>query len=394
MNEILAPASEGTPAVDPSPAPTPRRDAAGPGRPTPQGSDPWQRFGWVMGVIWLVFLAFPLSAVLAQPHPAAKVTGVAAIAAFGAIYVYGFVHFPQSGASLRTCTLTLLGLVALGVVLSTSIGIQSIAVVPFIVAFSMFHQPFTRAIVITVVSLIAIAVLITITDEWGDFWFLLAIVALVALTTGATRWIEIQQHHHTQLQNRYRLITEQERVARDVHDVLGHSLTVITVKSELARRLIDVDPGRAAEEIGEIESLSREALSEIRATVAGLRVVRLNEEIDNARSALTSAGIDGRFPDDPAALDPRHRMVAAWVVREAVTNVVRHSGARACTVEITPNSLAVLDDGQGFDHQGATHPGDAEGSGLQGLRERVESSGGTLLIASEPSGGTRVEVRW
>src|SRR5699024_7982901 len=141
------------------------------------------------------------------------------------------------------------------------------------------------------------------------------------------------------------------------------------------RRLIDVDPAQAAAEIGEIESLSREALSEIRGTVAGLRIVRLDEEIDRARTALHSAGIAGEFPADPSVIDPRHRMVAAWVLREAVTNVVRHSRARTCWVEFGPGHLMITDDGDGLG--GAQADGQREdltaGTGLQGVRERVEA---------------------
>src|SRR5699024_3512110 len=214
-------------------------------------------------VIWLVFLAFPITAALATPAPG-RILGFATIAVFAAVYVYAFVWFPRRGVSLRRRTIALGILVALCVILSTAIGVQAISLVPFIVAYSVFHQPFTRAIALTLTSVVVMSVFITLANAWQSLWIVVAIVLLVALATGATRWIEVRQYHHTQLQNQYRLATEQERVARDVHDVLGHSLTVITVKSELARRLIDVDPAQAAAEVAEIESLSREALSEIR----------------------------------------------------------------------------------------------------------------------------------
>ena len=130
------------------------------------------------------------------------------------------------------------------------------------------------------------------------------------------------------------IVEERERVARDVHDVLGHSLTVVTVKAELAERLVDLDPERAKGELAEIQALSRQALAEIRATVGGLRVARLGDELASARTALAGAGIEAHVPDDPGAVDPRHRTVLAWVLREATTNVVRHSDADACWVEL------------------------------------------------------------
>jgi len=348
-------------------------------------SDPWERFGWMMSVIWLVFLAFPISSALAKP-PLPRALGLAATVVFAVIYVYGFVQFPRRGTKMRIRTLTLVGLAAIGGVLATSIGVEALGLMPFIVAFAIFNQPFPRAVGITIACLVIMAIALTIGGAWRYLWFLCAIVVLVAVATGMTRWIEIRQAHHSQVENQYRLVAERERVARDVHDVLGHSLTVITVKSELARRLIDVDPAQAAAEIGEIESLSREALGEIRATVAGLRVVRLGEELEHASTALTSAGITGHLPGDPAIIDPRYRMVAAWVLREAVTNVVRHSGAQTCWVEFTADRLVVADDGRGI--RGAT------GNGLRGARERAEASGGTLEVGARAGGGTRVEVRW
>lgn len=357
-------------------------------------TDPWERFGWVMSVIWLVFLAFPIRSALEQPAPRG-VLGLAGILAFAGLYVYAFVRFPRCGTPLRTRTLALGALLALVVVTATTIGIQSIGLVPFIVAYATFHQPFARAIGITAGALVLTAMYISIEESWQDAWFIPAIIVLVAFSTGATRWIEIRQHHHNALSDEYRLVAERERVARDVHDVLGHSLTIITVKSELARRLIDIDPDRAAHEIEEIESISREALTEIRATVTGLRTARLDDELEHARNALTSAGIDYHGPDAPDLLEPRQREVAGWVVREAVTNVVRHSGASTCHIDVSQRRLTITDDGRGIPEPN----GKVGGTGLHSIRERVETTGGAVSIgpgtdAGGMNRGTRVEVNW
>ena len=179
---------------------------------------------------------------------------------------------------------------------------------------------------------------------------------------------------------------ERERVARDVHDVLGHSLTVVSVKAQLAERLVDADPERAKAELVEIQALTRQALAEVRATVGGLRAARLDDEVAAAGRALAAAGVGARLPGDLDVLDPRRRTVAAWAVREAVTNVVRHSGATTCTVDLGPDGLVVTDDGCG--------PPRVDGNGLRGLRERVAASGGALSVDGVPGGGTRLEVRW
>src|SRR5699024_11385066 len=104
--------------------------------------------------------------------------------------------------------------------------------------FAIFNQPFPRAVGITIACLVVMAIALTVAGAWRYLWFLCAIVILVAVATGMTRWIEIRQARYSQVENQYRLVAERERVARDVHDVLGHSVTVITVKSELAALLL------------------------------------------------------------------------------------------------------------------------------------------------------------
>ncbi len=179
---------------------------------------------------------------------------------------------------------------------------------------------------------------------------------------------------------------ERGRVARDMHDILGHSLTVITVKSELAGRLVEADPARARRELAEIEQLARGALADVRATVAGVRAVTVSAELAAARSALGAAGIAARFPSSADAVGPQHRELAGWVVREGVTNVLRHSGASVCQVRLEQHELEVADDGVG--------PGEssAGASGLAGLRERVEAAGGRLSVGRSELGGFSLRV--
>lgn len=179
---------------------------------------------------------------------------------------------------------------------------------------------------------------------------------------------------------------ERGRVARDMHDILGHSLTVITVKSELAGRLVEADPARARSELAEIEQLARGALADVRATVAAVRAVTVSAELAAARSALDAAGIAAQLPSSTDAVAPAHRELAGWVVREGVTNVLRHSGASVCRVRLEAHELEVADDGVG--------PGQpsAGASGLAGLRERVEAAGGRLSVGRSELGGFSLRV--
>jgi two-component system sensor histidine kinase DesK len=170
-------------------------------------------------------------------------------------------------------------------------------------------------------------------------------------------------------------VAERERIARDLHDVLGHTLSVITLKSELAGKLIDRDPERAGKEIREVEQISRQALSDVRDAIRGYRSKGLVAELAQAKSTLETAGLTVQC--DAASsmqLPPMQESVLSLAVREGVTNVVRHAKARSCRLRIEQQSgicrLEIADDGQGFTT--------VEGNGLRGMRERVEMLGGTL----------------
>jgi two-component system sensor histidine kinase DesK len=182
-------------------------------------------------------------------------------------------------------------------------------------------------------------------------------------------------------------IAERERISRDLHDLLGHTLSVIVLKSELASRLTATSPELAAEEIRDVERISREALAEVRAAVRGYRSVGFESELRAARQVLETAGVQVESEVEPAALSPTQENVVALALREAVTNVLRHAEATSCRLSLRSNrefcELEVADNGRGGRHR--------EGSGLAGMRERVEALGGALEC--DGSSGTRLRVR-
>jgi two-component system, NarL family, sensor histidine kinase DesK len=170
-------------------------------------------------------------------------------------------------------------------------------------------------------------------------------------------------------------VAERERIARDLHDVLGHTLSVITLKSELAGKLIEQDPVRAGKEIREVEQVSRQALSEVRDAIRGYRSEGLVAELARAKSTLETAGVSVQCDAATSMKIPAmQESVLSLAVREGVTNVVRHAQARTCRLRIEQQNgtcrLEIADDGQGFSS--------IEGNGLRGMRERVEMLGGTL----------------
>jgi two-component system, NarL family, sensor histidine kinase DesK len=175
---------------------------------------------------------------------------------------------------------------------------------------------------------------------------------------------------------------ERERIARDLHDLLGHTLSLITLKAELAGKLVERDPERAGREIREVERISREALREVRTAVAGYRSQGLPAELARARVALEAAGVRPEHFAQPVELEPAHETVLALALREAVTNIIRHAGAATCRITLeqtaTETRLEVRDDGRGG--RGGAAP---EGIGLASMRERVEALRGRLERRAE-----------
>lgn len=181
---------------------------------------------------------------------------------------------------------------------------------------------------------------------------------------------------------------ERERIARDLHDLLGHTLTGIVVRAQLIRKLAPSDPARAAAEASDVERLAREALTEVRAAVSGWRHHALDTEIDIARDVLTAAGVELLVHTDThVSMSPAVEAAVALAVREAVTNVVRHADARVCRVEVITAGhdvrLTVADDGRGT--------GAPDGSGLSGMRERITALGGH--VDRRMDGGTTLTIR-
>jgi two-component system sensor histidine kinase DesK len=181
-------------------------------------------------------------------------------------------------------------------------------------------------------------------------------------------------------------VAERERIARDLHDILGHTLSVVVLKTELAGRYLDLDPARARQEIAEVETISRQALQQVREAVTGYRMQGLNAEIDNAQKSLAAAGIKLTCMSRPGRLGPAEESVLSLILREAITNVLRHAQATEVRLEFTSTPegerLTVIDNGRGGIRQ--------EGNGLRGMRERVQMLGGRFRLDSTQ--GTRISI--
>ena len=185
---------------------------------------------------------------------------------------------------------------------------------------------------------------------------------------------------------RLAVMTERLRIARDLHDLLGHNLSLIALKSELAKRLVNVAPDRAIVEISDVENVARTTLQEVREAVSAFRQPTLKSELNAAQEILAAAGIAYQFDGDESlvdALPTTIESVLSWTVREGVTNVIKHSRAHQCTIRMTRNAqvigIEVIDDGVGAS---IINSSDNEGNGLRGLSERVETLGGRCETSS------------
>lgn len=183
-------------------------------------------------------------------------------------------------------------------------------------------------------------------------------------------------------------VAERERIARDLHDVLGHTLSLIIVKSTLAGKLLERYPEKAKSEIADIEKVSREAIAEIRSTLRGYSTYKLIEELQRAKAALGSAGVELKTEAAEITMTPAQESVLALITREAITNVVRHANAQHCWLKLASNNgdcvLEIQDDGQGGFQ--------SEGNGARGMRERIEALGGKL--ERDTSVGTRLRFEF
>ena len=188
-----------------------------------------------------------------------------------------------------------------------------------------------------------------------------------------------KSREHKAIEKELGILSERERIARDVHDVLGHSLTIVNLKAELAAKLVETNASAAQEQMRQVAQLSRQALAEVHSTVTRLRVPDLEGEILASSRALETAGIQADLPDATTAANiaGMNSSLFSWALRETVTNIVRHSHATYATVRLNSTGLEVTDNGIGI--------GDAPcKSGLTGLRTRIEDAGGTLTLGNAP----------
>ncbi|ARJ06990.1 histidine kinase [Cnuibacter physcomitrellae] len=343
--------------------------------------------GAAIALIWLISIA--QDAVEHSGSVPAAIGGVALVVLFGAAFLAGA---PLTWSlPLRLRLLVPAGLLALSFTLFPWVHwgvVGTWTYVGVLVGMGLLPWRVTWPVIVGLAAVALVA--LGVTEGWSEdiLWLPAIILSISAMMAAFARTTAtIAQLRDTQVELELLAVErERNRVGRDLHDILGHSLTVITVKAELAGRLIDADPQRARTEIAEVEGLARGALADVRATVAGFRGVNVSTELAAARSALAAAGIAADLPSSTDVIPADRRELSGWVVREGVTNVIRHSGASTCRISFRGGEVEVADDGIGPTASAATS------TGLAGLRERVESAGGRMSVGRSDLGGFSLRV--
>ena len=342
------------------------------------------RWGVFFAGVWLLYLLSPLEAAWEKRDTAAGWAGIVLTLVFATGYLAVFALLRRRreiGTRFRVQLraparwAVVLGMALLGALDCLAVGQPASATAVYVAVVAVICLPSAQAWAVSITIALGTYVATLTVAGWQEdrgvlFGTLVATLAIWGIAQSINRNVEVLAVREEN--TRLALSEERNRFARDLHDILGHSLTVITVKAELANRLIDVDPARAKAELEDLERLSRDALSDVRRAVEGYRELTLPGEIARARTALAAAEIDAELPNSTDDVPTERRELFAWAVREGVTNVIRHSDARHCCIRLGPAEVEIRDDGRG--PSGA--PG---GHGLIGLRERAAKAGANVV---------------
>ena len=357
----------------------------------------WRRLA-LPGVL-TIYLLYVVASVDKYSQGSGRIWGYAVVAAFALCYLLTLAHF-ETASPWRFWTLC--GI--LGILFVVELPLAHAAAFVMCVYITMVTVGRLGGYAAPIVIALALgALLIPVAiSSWHDslstsFDDITPIaIPVVALATFAA--VRVQRGNQALAEARQalaRLAAENERarIARDLHDLLGHSLTTITVKAGLARRLGPTDPSLALQEIAEVETLARQSLANVRAAVSNSHEVTLAGELASGRELLRAAGVAADIPRAVEVVNPVHQELFGWAVREGVTNIVRHAHASSCAVRLSPSSVEIVDDGGG-DPGGSSGGADTgrSGNGLIGLRERVAAAGGAVDAGPRQPQGWRLRV--
>ncbi|MGZ4196832.1 MAG: sensor histidine kinase [Solirubrobacteraceae bacterium] len=348
--------------------------------------------------IWLVFIAIPLvDAVSSNNNGAAKALTIIAAIAFVCVFVSVAV-VQDKPLPDRQALLSLGALLAISVALTVldRQGWATLFIFTVTAIAMCLRSPLSFFGVLLCTALCVGSLIAADAPAGAIFGFSTPTlgIGMLMLVVADLRTRNRELHAARAELARLAVADERARFARDLHDLLGHSLSVIALKAELAGRLMREKPSEAAGHVADIEQVARGALTEVREAVSGYRRPTLDDEIAGAKMALAAAGIEAQVERPTVTFDPAIEAVLAWTVREGATNVIRHSGAEHCSVKVSAGlgeaGVEVVDDGHGCADVAANGH---DGHGLEGLRERVARLQGEIEAGAVAAGGYRLAVR-
>lgn len=354
-------------------------------------NNPWQRYGWLMSVVWLGFLYYPAVGLLESSAESwAIALGWGAMVAFALCYLGGFILGMRGGwhAPSRLVIALFLADALFAALTIPALGWGATSFLPFLMAYASYVLGVIWHWVTATLSILLTLAAVVATFLLGQrpAIMLLAVVVVMFVVNSINVWLITRSITADRLRVDLATSEERESVARDVHDLIGHSLTVVKLKAELAMRLVDSNPEAAKAEMNEIVRLTGEAISGVRSTVTGLRADGLAEQVTASISALESAGITVTVVGEVTALSPAQAITAAWILREATTNVLRHAQASRVEITFAPGTARIHDNGIGD----IAKPG----NGLRGMAERATAAGALLRLESSADRGTEVSLTW
>jgi two-component system, NarL family, sensor histidine kinase DesK len=353
----------------------------------------------IASVLWpgvfLFYLAYAVSAVLSPERPVWEVVTVLSSVVVFALSYLAIVAFGQRTSHLAR-VLMIAWLSVFPIAMAFILGPDMLTFFTYMVSRALFMLPpfvgvglgFGAALSVLIATGAVSGVL-----DWNGAAILVVLTLAMLFLNGLARTVRELRATQGKMA-RLAVAEERSRLARDLHDVLGHSLTTITVKAGLARRVLETstDRQRAIDEVRDVEELARQAMTDVRATVSGYRTASLPTELVGARAALAAAGVTADLPRAVDNVTAGLRETFAYVLREGVTNVVRHSNASRCEVRLGDTWLEVWDNGNWAATEVTSSRTSGGGHGLSGLAERMSAINGTLEAGSVAEGGFLLRV--
>lgn len=365
------------------------------GRLNPPATRRQKIISFVWPAVFLFYLAEPVSAVLVPGTPRWEVVVVlSASVVFAASYLVVVPFGPRSRPWLRIVMIAWLS--AYPISMAFILGPDMLTFFTYVVSPGLFLLPPSAAAMLgfgSAASVLIASKVVTGAANWNGAAILVVLTMAMFAFGGLVRTVRELRAAQDKMA-RLAVAEERSRLARDLHDVLGHSLTTITVKAGLARRLLEssTDRQRVIDEVRDVEDLARQTMTDVRATVSGYRSASLPAELVGARAALTAAGVAADLPRAVDNVTAGLQETFAYVLREGVTNVIRHSNASRCEVRLGDTWLEVRDNGRTAATAVTLSRTSGGGHGLPGLTERVDAVGGTLEAGPLPEGGFMLRV--